>query len=192
MLATLLLTPGTPLLLAGDELGNTQNGNNNAYAQDNETGWLAWDGSNDSILDDVRRLIALRKSSPVLQRETFRHGERGAHDLPNILWLTADGHALNEGDWHGNGTLVLLLSDETPEFHMQALLLNSVPHEVTVSLSALGDEHEWHICYSSAEIAAAGKSSWRLPPRSLACVRSAVETVSEQAGSSLAPLSSSP
>lgn len=172
LLATLLLTPGTPLLLAGDELGNTQNGNNNAYAQDNETGWLSWDSGRDSILDDVRKLIAVRRSSAVLQRETFRHGERGEHHLPNILWLSADGRPLREGDWHNNNALVLLLSDESPEFHMQALLLNSGGHNVDVSLTPLGKEHTWHVCYSSVVIAETGKARWRLPAHSVVCVRS--------------------
>ena len=60
MLATLLLGQGTPMLLAGDEIGNSQGGNNNAYAQDNATGWIDWQSPDMALLDFVRKLVALR------------------------------------------------------------------------------------------------------------------------------------
>ena len=73
MMATLLLSRGTPMLLAGDEFGQSQQGNNNAYAQDNETTWLDW-----SLMDDdpdftatVKALIGLRKDLPALRRSTY-------------------------------------------------------------------------------------------------------------------------
>ena len=78
MLATLLLAQGTPMLLAGDEFGRTQNGNNNAYCQDNELIWIDWDkvanGGSD-LIDFVRKLIALRKAYPILHRGRFIVGE---------------------------------------------------------------------------------------------------------------------
>ncbi|MEQ8205892.1 MAG: glycogen debranching protein GlgX [Woeseia sp.] len=172
MLATLLLTPGTPMLLAGDELGNTQNGNNNAYAQDNETGWLSWTDNEHTLLEDVRALIALRNSSVTLKRDTYRHGELGDHGFADISWLTADGQPLKDADWQRCQTLVLLLSDETPVLQLQALLMNSSNHAVTVSLQTLGTERLWRICYATAEVSETAPATWQLPAHSAVCVRS--------------------
>ena len=95
MLATLLVSQGIPLLLAGDEFGHSQFGNNNAYAQDNETGWLDW-----SLLDDdpdfsrmVRNLIHLRRQEPLLRGPHFLHREA------EVAWLSPDGERLSEDDW---------------------------------------------------------------------------------------------
>src|SRR5690606_34418009 len=77
MLTTLLCSLGTPMLLAGDEFGQTQHGNNNAYCQDNEISWLDWSlldtSAGRSLLDFTRHLIALRKSQPLLQPHYFQH-----------------------------------------------------------------------------------------------------------------------
>lgn len=176
MLVTLLLAPGTPMLLAGDELGNTQHGNNNAYAQDNETGWLSWSDNEHSLLEDVRALIALRKSSVALKRDTYRHGEPGAHGFADISWLTADGQPLDAADWHNCQTLVLLLGDETPAFELQALLLNSSRDAVTVSLQSLGADRLWRICYATAEVNATAPAVWRVAAHSAVCLRSGGES----------------
>ena len=76
MLATLMLSQGTPMLLAGDEFGNSQQGNNNAYAQDNETGWLDWSGLQEDpdFVDQVRELVWLRRESALLRIEEYVHG----------------------------------------------------------------------------------------------------------------------
>ncbi|MFD8546602.1 glycogen debranching protein GlgX [Streptomyces sp. NPDC059649] len=115
-LATLLLSTGVPMLVAGDEMGRTQHGNNNAYCQDNPTSWLDW-----SLLEDPRwrpladlaaRLIALRRAHPVLRRRAFfsgrPHGQGGLRDL---AWFTADGTEMTEQDWYTPGaTLGMYLS----------------------------------------------------------------------------------
>ena len=72
MLTTLLIAQGTPMLLAGDEFGNSQNGNNNAYCQDNEITWLNWREKDDELLDFVKRLIKLRKDHPLLNRTLYK------------------------------------------------------------------------------------------------------------------------
>src|SRR5690606_30979013 len=77
LLATLLLSHGTPMLLAGDEFGNTQGGNNNVYCQDNEISWMNWDeidAEGEALTEFVRGVIALRKAEPLLHRHSFRDG----------------------------------------------------------------------------------------------------------------------
>jgi glycogen operon protein len=92
LLATLLLSRGTPMLLAGDELGHTQNGNNNAYCQDNEISWLDWnlDERRGALLEFTARLVALRKEHPALHNAVYS-GE--------ITWLTPNGGEMTEADW---------------------------------------------------------------------------------------------
>jgi isoamylase len=109
LLATLLLSQGTPMLLAGDEFARTQNGNNNAYCQDNEISWLDWSwldpqmggaGRASSQVRFVQQLTALRHEHPVLRRTRFltgEHSERlGAKDL---TWFNANGNELTAEDW---------------------------------------------------------------------------------------------
>ncbi|QRX94363.1 glycogen debranching protein GlgX [Streptomyces noursei] len=116
LLTTLLLSTGVPMLVAGDEMGRTQHGNNNAYCQDNPTGWLDW-----SLLEDphwrglaalTARLIALRRAHPVLRRRAFFSGRpqrRGG--LRDLAWFGADGTEMTEADWYAPGaTLAMYLS----------------------------------------------------------------------------------
>ena len=102
LLATLFCSVGTPMLLAGDEMGRTQRGNNNAYCQDNEMSWVDWklDDRRRSMLAFARALAGLRKSSPVLQRQRFFRGERppGAA-LVDATWFRADGAEMGPEDW---------------------------------------------------------------------------------------------
>jgi len=101
-LATLLLSQGVPMLLAGDEMGRTQNGNNNAYCQDNEISWVNWDiDSHDrEFIKFVRSVIHLRKSHPVFRRRHFFQGRRikGAN-VKDILWLRPDGEEMTDSEW---------------------------------------------------------------------------------------------
>jgi isoamylase len=110
-LATLLLSQGVPMLLAGDELGRTQRGNNNAYCQDNDISWVSWaDGPGDEdlaetdgpLLDYTRTLIGLRASHPVFRRRRFFQGEpvsgpRG--QVGDIAWFTPGGEEMTDEDW---------------------------------------------------------------------------------------------
>jgi len=92
MIATLLLSQGTPMLLAGDEAGNSQDGNNNAYCQDNPMGWVDWSGAGGTHEAFLRRVIALRRKYPVLRQSRFLHGyERDADGRPDVEWFGADG-----------------------------------------------------------------------------------------------------
>ncbi len=101
LLATLFLSQGTPMLLSGDEIGNSQGGNNNAYAQDNETGWVDWEDGDAELAQFVRRLTALRKSHPVLRQRRFLHAQARAMDnLPDVMWRRPDGDVPRPEDWH--------------------------------------------------------------------------------------------
>ena len=105
MLATLFLSQGVPMLLAGDEGGHTQGGNNNAYCQDNETSWIDWRRAREhaALGACVRRLTALRAELPVLRRRHWLHGRRRsrAFDLPDVGWLDRAGATMDDAAWHG-------------------------------------------------------------------------------------------
>jgi isoamylase len=92
LLATLLFSQGVPMLLAGDELGRTQLGNNNAYCQDNELSWLDWEQVDEELLAFTRQIIALRKKHPLLRRRTYPKPE-------NTTWLAPEGREMTEADW---------------------------------------------------------------------------------------------
>ncbi|HXV08533.1 MAG TPA: glycogen debranching protein GlgX [Burkholderiales bacterium] len=102
LIATLLLSQGVPMLLAGDEIGRTQRGNNNAYCQDNEISWVDWDAARDheGFLRFVRRMIRIRQEHPVLRRRRFFQGRpiRGG-GVKDILWLTPEGREMTDHEW---------------------------------------------------------------------------------------------
>ena len=101
LLLTLLVSQGVPMLQAGDEFGRTQSGNNNAYCQDNETGWLDWSAAAAyaDLTEFTRELVALRKRRPELRRETFLKGARGAGRADDISWLHPSGREMGQSDW---------------------------------------------------------------------------------------------
>ena len=103
LIATLLLSQGVPMLLAGDEIGHTQNGNNNAYCQDNEISWLDWDPAHidAEFLAFIQRLIALRNDHPVFRRRNFFQERqiRGA-GVKDIAWLRPDGQEMTDEEWN--------------------------------------------------------------------------------------------
>jgi isoamylase len=102
-LATLLLSQGVPMLLAGDEFGQTQHGNNNAYCQDSPVAWLDWNLSDEqhALLDFTRAVMRLRKTQAVFRRRHFFHG-RPIHglDIKDIYWMKPDGTEMVEADWN--------------------------------------------------------------------------------------------
>ena len=103
LLATLLFAQGTPMLLAGDEFGRTQHGNNNAYCQDNELSWVDWslDDEGRELLAFCQHLIALRRSYPILRRQRFLVGHYNEElDVKDVTWLAPDGSEMTEEHWH--------------------------------------------------------------------------------------------
>ncbi|HET9388233.1 MAG TPA: glycogen debranching protein GlgX [Steroidobacteraceae bacterium] len=103
LIATLLLSQGVPMLLAGDELGHTQDGNNNAYCQDNATSWLPWesDAERESFVSFVARVIELRRRHPVFSRRRFlQEAAINPEGLKEIVWLTPEGNEMTETEWN--------------------------------------------------------------------------------------------
>jgi isoamylase len=122
-ITTLMRSQGVPMLAHGDELGRTQGGNNNVYAQDNEISWVDWDLDADQkdLLDFTSGAIALRRKHPVFRRRRFfagdaRHG--GKSELGDIEWFRTDGHEMDDGDWNSGfvrSLMVFLNGDAIPE-----------------------------------------------------------------------------
>ena len=92
LLATLFFSQGIPMLVAGDELGRTQRGNNNAYCQDNEISWLDWENADQTLLRFVRQLVELRKRHPSFRRRTYPKPQ-------DTSWLAPEGREMVEHDW---------------------------------------------------------------------------------------------
>ncbi len=98
LLATVFLSQGTPMILAGDELGRTQRGNNNTYCQDNETSWVDWARSDADLLAFAQRLIAVRRDNPVLRQGHYLHGRLLPGGSPDVTWSSLEGGPLNWRD----------------------------------------------------------------------------------------------
>ena len=105
MLATLLLSFGVPMLLGGDELGRSQQGNNNAYCQDNAITWFDWSAVDSDLLGFTKRLVALRQSHPVFRRRRFLAGAEAAE----VGWFTPAGTAMTGSDWADNSSLAVAI-----------------------------------------------------------------------------------
>ena len=100
MLATVLLSQGTPMLLAGDEIGHTQHGNNNAYCQDNALTWLDWARADTALMAFTAKLIAFRDAHPILRQKRFLHSQpRGADGAEDLVWWHASGRRMAPADW---------------------------------------------------------------------------------------------
>jgi len=99
-LATLLLSQGVPMLLGGDEVGRTQNGNNNAYCQDNEISWVDWESADHELFEFTRRVMALVREHPVFRRRHWFHG-RPIHGeaIRDVVWHRPDGAEMGDEDW---------------------------------------------------------------------------------------------
>jgi glycogen operon protein len=109
LLLTLLVSTGVPMLVAGDELGRTQRGNNNAYCQDNELSWVDWSTVDGELAGLVRRLVALRRASPVLRQRAFFAGRPvpGGDGRKDLAWFRPDGTEMTEREWHSPDTRTL-------------------------------------------------------------------------------------
>ena len=166
LLTTLLLSQGVPMLLAGDELGRTQGGNNNAYCQDDEIGWLDWNltPEGESLLAFTRRLIRLRSKHIVFRRARFFQGAViPGTDVKDVTWLRADGLEMTEGDWANSEArmLCLLLSGEAGLMHLTArgeketddtflLIVNAAHEQASQKLPATRDDAGWQTLIDTA------------------------------------------
>lgn len=156
LLATLMMSQGTPMILAGDEFGNSQNGNNNAYAQDNETGWVDWSGldHDPDFAAQVRELIWLRRENPLLRLQQFVHGTL---ELPDgeirIDWINQEGETKQGTEWaHSRAfTKVITRTRKDGSDSKIAILINAHHHPAQMRLSRSGTRHNWRIVFCSAE-----------------------------------------
>jgi glycogen operon protein len=165
LLASLLLSQGTPMLLAGDEFGNSQGGNNNAYAQDNETGWLDWSGLDDDpdFALEVRELIHLRREWSLLRLPEYLHGETEmGPSLVHIDWLNADGNDMNEHDWSGPAPFKVMFAESSRDGVKSrlAVLFNNGDAPVEFRLPDGVPEQPWRVAWSAdvVEVANDGRS----------------------------------
>jgi glycogen operon protein len=154
LMATLLVSQGTPMILMGDEVGRTQRGNNNAYCHDNEISWVDWSsiGERDEIfLNFTRGLIRLRKRLRLLRQTQFLHGEKVSDDgTKNVVWLRPDAAEMAREDWN-NGLsksigLMLCGAEDKPLL----ILTNSHSEELSFKLSAPAGFKGWRLLVDTA------------------------------------------
>jgi glycogen operon protein len=162
LMATLLLSQGVPMLLAGDELGQTQRGNNNAYCQDNELSWLNWDRSerDRSFCEFVAEVLRLRRAHPLLRRTRFFRGHESDRD---IMWLKPDGGEMAQADWEDpaarvvgvlmNGNAVREQDPHNRPIRDDTLLLlcNAGAQPVPFCLPARWGEGPWRVLLDTTE-----------------------------------------
>jgi glycogen operon protein len=192
-LATLVLSQGVPMLLAGDERGRTQQGNNNAYCQDNELSWVDWqlDPAQHELLDFVRGCIHLRQQHPTLHRRHFFQGRaiRGSA-VKDLTWFRLDGKEMMEEDWDNPDTRCFglrLAGDTIEEVDARGhriggdtllILLNAYWESLAFVLPAHRPKLRWHPLLDTRETArrrqgraVRGGRSYELAARSLALFR---------------------
>ena len=165
-LTTMLLSQGVPMLVAGDEFGRTQGGNNNAYCQDSEISWIDWNLGEEgaALLAFTRKLIRLRIEHIVFHRGRFFQGAViPGTDVKDVTWLRADGEEMTERDWADGHAkmLCLLLSGEAGLMHLTArgeeetddtflLVVNAAHEEVSQKLPAGQQEDYWQTLIDTA------------------------------------------
>lgn len=154
LLATVFLSQGTPMLLAGDEAGHSQQGNNNAYAQDNEITWIDWSRQDADLVAFTEAVSAFRRQHPVVRQTRFLHGcQRASDGLADVEWRSVDGGPV---DWHDRSlssfALLLRGNGETPSGNALAdtvlLAFNRSGAELTLTLPDPG-EKAWVLCIST-------------------------------------------
>lgn len=155
LLATLLMSQGTPMILGGDEFGNSQNGNNNAYAQDNETGWLDWSGLeiDPDFAEQVRELIWLRREIPLLRLQQFVHGTLELPDgAVRVDWMNQEGDTKQGTEWaHSRAfTKVISCRKEDGSESAVAILVNAHHHTADMRLSRSERVRDWRIAFCSS------------------------------------------
>jgi isoamylase len=169
LLATLLFSQGVPMLLAGDEIGRTQQGNNNAYCHDSELSWLDWESADGKLLDFTIKLLDIRKRHPLFRRRTYPKPE-------NTAWLSPEGREMTEQDWRLPyarclGCLMvgerLAERDErgAPMLDDDLLLLLNAHHD---AIEFALPEGEWSVLLDTAAARVRAEKAYPLEARSLA------------------------
>ena len=169
LMATLLLSRGTPMLTAGDEMGRTQRGNNNAYAQDNAVTWLDWEGADVELMGLASRLIELRRRHPALSADRFLTGrDLDGSGIKDATWLRSDGAEMTAPDWSAPTAGVLGLALYEGGDHM-VLWFNRSRDDVEVMLPPPHSGRTWTV-----ELASTGGQPALTGPRLTVAARSVV------------------
>lgn len=170
LLATLLLSRGTPMLAMGDEMGRSQGGNNNAYAQDNALSWLDWSKADMELAAHVAALIRLRLATPALHADAPLTGHPiDASGLPDVSWVRPDGQPMQHEDWSGPNSRLLIAVLHTPDSDTpsRAIVILHAGHEpADIALPEPRPGHGWSV---PAAGAVAGETL-HITPRSVVCL----------------------
>ncbi|HET6874028.1 MAG TPA: glycogen debranching protein GlgX [Acidimicrobiales bacterium] len=162
-LVTLMLSQGVPMLLGGDELGRTQQGNNNAYCQDNEISWFDWDNLDADLMEFTATLVGLRRDHPVFRRRRFFQGVAITGSVADIAWFTPKGKEMSEADWHveGPGAVTVFLNGAgipTPDARGEKvvdddflLLFNACPDPVEFTLPPKKWGERWSVLIDTSD-----------------------------------------
>lgn len=176
LLATLFLSEGTPMLLGGDEFGHSQSGNNNAYAQDNEIGWLDWSGLelDPDFTEAVRSLIQHRKDAPPFRQVRYAHGcELDGVLLRNIEWWRPDGQMMEATDWAvGNGFCLMRATANAAGIEAVAVLFNPRQESLEFVMRVEPAGYRWNLgCSTAPDTVRANATSWIAGACSVTCLR---------------------
>jgi glycogen operon protein len=157
-LACLMLAHGVPILLAGDEVGNSQSGNNNAYCQDNPIGWIDWSGlgrEGDDLMAFIGRLTQIRRRYPQLRPRKWVDGKRPDGSF-GVLWLTPAATEMSEADWNfPKGRFIAYLLSPPGRGPMVYVALNGSPRPIEIVLPAAPNVFAWSEILNTADTASA-------------------------------------
>jgi glycogen operon protein len=191
-MATLLLSAGVPMILAGDEIGHTQRGNNNTYCQDNELTWLNWNLTDEQrrFMEFVRTVIEIRRTQPVFQRRKFFQGRPlGEADVPDISWFQPSGEEMSDEAWNAGfaqclgvrlpGDLIGDVNDRGEPITGDSIvmLVNAHHESIPFTLPSRGDGERWERLIDTADpdaerAAYQGKERYEIKGRSVVVLRS--------------------
>lgn len=174
-LASLYLAQGIPLILAGDEVGNSQSGNNNAYCQDNEIGWVDWSalGTDDDLTGFVSTLAQIRRQYPQVRQNKWLEGKRadGTHD---VLWLTPGATEMTDDDWNfpGGKFVSYVLAGPKEGDAPLYIILNGADHDVEVTFPTWEGSPKWKNLIDTGndgpqDVVGDTGSPWTIKPRSI-------------------------
>ena len=172
----MLLAQGVPLMLAGDEVGNTQRGNNNAYCQDNDIGWVDWSllgDTDEDMTGFVARLTTIRRRFPQIRARRWVDGRRPDGSF-GMLWLTPKATEMVQKDWEfpEGRFLSYVLAPVEPGGEPLYIVLNAAPEPITFTLPKLPEYSRWTCLLNSAVVPTepevfASTSEAKAPPRSV-------------------------
>jgi glycogen operon protein len=199
-MTTLLLSAGVPMVLAGDEFGHSQQGNNNAYCQDNDITWLNWNLTDEqrAFMEFVRLLIHIRRTQPVFQRRKFFEGRQvNGSDVPDVSWFQPSGEEMSDDAWGAGFSQCLgvrfpgdLIGDvnergEAIVGDSIVLLVNAHHEPIPFSLPTPREDQDWDRLVDTADLSSVASGKFRggepytLQGRSMVVFRSKVPEASE-------------